>query len=134
MKLLELLSNEHDPIDKITMDIPLFLRMLEYAREDVENDETLHVITQRAAELTKANELLNMEDYNAIIGRKTLEEDAVEDTHRRKRELAKKKLGSLKGLADKNLVTGYLEIQDPIQANLYWTKYKLGRILGGIPI
>jgi len=134
MKLAELFLDQHDPVDKITMDIPLFLRMLEYAREDVENDETLHVVTQKAAELTKANKLLTMEDYNAIIGQKALAEDAVDDAHKQKRELAKSKLDSLRDPADKNFVKGYLRIEDPVQANLYWRKYNLKRILGNIPL
>jgi hypothetical protein len=55
-----------DAIDTITMDVPLFLRMLEYAREDAQQDVDLHDVTQRAIELNKAKPFLSMEDYNEI--------------------------------------------------------------------
>jgi len=55
-----------DAIDTISMDIPLFLRMLEYAREDAQEDVDLHDVTQRATELSKAKPFLSMEDYNEI--------------------------------------------------------------------
>jgi hypothetical protein len=56
-----------DAIDTITMDIPLFLRMLEYAREDAKEDVDLHDVTQRATELSKMKPFLSMEDYNEIV-------------------------------------------------------------------
>ena len=36
-----------DAIDTISMDIPLFLRMLEYAKEDAQEDVDLHDVIQR---------------------------------------------------------------------------------------
>jgi len=56
-----------DAIDTISMDIPLFLRMLEYAREDAQEDVDLHDVTQRATELSKMKPFLSMEDYNEIV-------------------------------------------------------------------
>ena len=56
-----------DTIDTISMDIPLFLRMLEYAREDAQEDVDLHDVTQRATELSKMKPFLSMEDYNEIV-------------------------------------------------------------------
>ena len=56
-----------DAIDTISMDIPLFLRMLEYAREDAQEDVDLHDVTQRATELSKTKSFLSMEDYNEIV-------------------------------------------------------------------
>ena len=47
-----------DAIDTISMDVPLFLRMLEYAREDAQEDVDLHDVTQRAIELSKAKPFL----------------------------------------------------------------------------
>jgi hypothetical protein len=49
------------------MDVPLFLRMLEYAREDAKEDVDLHDVTQRATELSKVKPFLSMEDYNEIV-------------------------------------------------------------------
>lgn len=56
-----------DKIDSITVDIPLFLRLLEYAREDAKTDMDLHVVTQNAQELSKTNSMLQMKHYTSII-------------------------------------------------------------------
>jgi hypothetical protein len=60
-------NQEMDPVDSITMDIPLFLRMLEFAREDASEDMDLHDVTERANMLTKDRGMLSMEDYNEIV-------------------------------------------------------------------
>ena len=62
------IREEEDPTDIIAMDVPLFLRMLEYAREDAEQDVDLHKVTERAIEAVKLRGLLSMEDYQDIIG------------------------------------------------------------------
>ena len=69
--------NQEDPVDIIAMDVPLFIRMLEYAREDAETDMDLHDVTERAIEATKLRGLLSMEDYNDIIGKSPKELDEV---------------------------------------------------------
>lgn len=61
-------NEEADVIDTITMDVPLFIRMLEYSREDASNDMDLHDIAEKAITLNKEKEHLSMEDYNQIIG------------------------------------------------------------------
>jgi len=61
-------AKQEDPTDIIAMDVPLFLRMLEYAREDAEQDIDLHKVTERAIEAVKLRGLLSMEDYQDIIG------------------------------------------------------------------
>lgn len=61
-------QEEEDPVDTITMDIPLFLRMLEYSREDASQDMDLHDVTEKANELGKEKGTLTMEDYDLIVG------------------------------------------------------------------
>ena len=61
-------AQEKDPVDTITMDVPLFVRMLEYAREDAKEDMDLHDVTEKANLLGKERGILQMEDYNEIIG------------------------------------------------------------------
>ena len=61
-------AKQEDPTDIIAMDIPLFLRMLEYAREDAEQDIDLHKVTERAIKAVKLRGLLSMEDYQDIVG------------------------------------------------------------------
>ncbi len=50
------------------MDIPLFLRMLEYSREDASQDMDLHDVTEKANTLGKERGTLTMDDYDAIVG------------------------------------------------------------------
>jgi hypothetical protein len=64
---------EEDAVDTITMDVPLFIRMLEYSREDAQEDIDLHDVTEKANLLGKERGILQMEDYNEIVG-------AAEDT------------------------------------------------------
>lgn len=61
-------EEEEDPTDIIAMDIPLFIRMLEWAREDAQTDMELHDATERAIEAVKLRGLLSMEDYIDIVG------------------------------------------------------------------
>jgi hypothetical protein len=62
------LREEEDPTDIIAMDVPLFIRMLEWAREDAETDIELHDAAERAIEAVKLRGLLSMEDYTDIVG------------------------------------------------------------------
>jgi hypothetical protein len=61
-------AKEEDKVDTITMDIPLFIRMLEYSREDAAEDMDLHDVTEKANKLGKEKGILSMEDYDAIVG------------------------------------------------------------------
>ena len=74
-------AKSEDAVDTITMDIPLFLRMLEYSREDVSQDMDLHDVTEKANALGKERGTLTMDDYDAIVGAaigKGLEETLLE--------------------------------------------------------
>ena len=61
-------AKEEDVVDTITMDIPLFIRMLEYSREDASADVDLHDVTEKAISLNKEKDILSMDDYNEIVG------------------------------------------------------------------
>jgi len=61
-------AKEEDAVDTITMDVPLFIRMLEYAREDASQDIDLHDVTEKANKLGKERGILSMEDYEEIVG------------------------------------------------------------------
>jgi hypothetical protein len=67
-------ETKEDPTDIIAMDVPLFIRMLEYAREDAQSDMDLHDVAERAIEAVKLRGLLSMEDYNDLIGEPIEEE------------------------------------------------------------
>jgi len=57
-----------DPIDTITMDVPLFIRVLEYAKEDAETDMDLHDLAEKAIAATKQQGMLSMDDYDMLVG------------------------------------------------------------------
>ena len=54
--------------DTVEFDIPTFIRMLEYAREDAKDDMDLHDVAEKAIELSQDGDVLTMDDYNAIVG------------------------------------------------------------------
>jgi hypothetical protein len=65
-----------NPKDTITVDVPLFIRLLEYAREDAKTDMDLHNVAENIIDLSEEGEVLTMDDYNAIVG--TSEEEIAE--------------------------------------------------------
>jgi len=58
---------EGDKVDSITVDVPLFIRMLEFAREDAKTDMDLHSLAARSIKLTKKFGKLSMRHYNKLM-------------------------------------------------------------------
>jgi hypothetical protein len=56
-----------DAIDIVTLDVPLFIRMLEYAKEEAADDMDLHELATKTIALSKQRGILSMEDYEALI-------------------------------------------------------------------
>jgi len=61
-------AKNEDAVDTITMDVPLFIRVLEYAREDAQADMDLHDLAQKAIAGTKQQGILSMDDYDMLVG------------------------------------------------------------------
>ena len=74
-KILE----SQNPIDSVTLDIPLLIRLLEYAREDAKDDMDLHSVTERMILLSKSSENLSMSDYSHIVGEAIKQEPKKQD-------------------------------------------------------
>ena len=55
-----------DKTDTISMDVPLMIRIMEFAREDAKDDMALHSAVERMVEMSKSKSL-SMEDYDAIV-------------------------------------------------------------------
>lgn len=53
-------------VDIVQMDVPLFIRLLELAREDIKQDADIHDLTQRVIELSKEGPV-NMSNYNELV-------------------------------------------------------------------
>lgn len=58
---------QNNPQDVIKLDVPLFIRLLEYAREDAKTDMDLHNVTDKIIELAASGEVLDMSTYDSIM-------------------------------------------------------------------
>ena len=58
---------KENPIDAITMDIPLLIRVMEFAKEDAKTDMDLHSAAENMVRLAQDNRTLDMTDYNSIV-------------------------------------------------------------------
>lgn len=62
------LDESADQVDSVTIGIPLLIRLLEYAKEDAQSDMDLHNVAERIIALSKEQDILSMDDYDAILG------------------------------------------------------------------
>lgn len=58
-------ENDRDTADRVTMDIPLLVRVLELSRENLKSDADLHVVVTRLIEL-KNQGVLTMDNYEYV--------------------------------------------------------------------
>ncbi len=56
--------------DVVSVDVPLLIRLLEYAREDAKTDMDLHNVTERLIALSQEGNTLTMQDYDTICNTK----------------------------------------------------------------
>jgi hypothetical protein len=61
------MMTQFNPTDKITVDVPLFIRLLEYAREDAKTDMDLHNVTENIIKLSETGKTLTMTQYEEIV-------------------------------------------------------------------
>ena len=54
-------------VDSVEMDIPLIIRLLEWAHEDAQNDMQIHKVSENLINLSKEGVTLSMDDYEAAI-------------------------------------------------------------------
>jgi hypothetical protein len=72
-------KEQPDAIDIVTLDVPLFIRMLEYAKEEAADDMDLHDLATKTIALSKQRGILSMEDYEALIPEPQPEDQLAED-------------------------------------------------------
>ncbi len=66
--LSEIINTPQDnPKDVITLDVPLFIRLLEYAKEDAKDDMDLHKVSERIIALSSEGSILDMSNYDQIV-------------------------------------------------------------------
>ena len=67
------LKEVENPKDVIKLDVPLFIRLLEYAREDAKTDMDLHDVAENIIGMSSEGRVLSMGDYNKIMVKKVVE-------------------------------------------------------------
>ena len=70
------MSEAVDKKDTITFDIPLLIRVLEFAREDLKSDILLHKMVERLLNI-RGKGILTMNEYGKIIKEETIDENHV---------------------------------------------------------
>jgi len=103
-------ENISNPTDTITMDVPLFIRALEYAKEDAKTDMDLHKVAEKAIELSSNGRTLSMNDYDRIVG---IVKEVISEAKKAKKktpELNKPKRGGAKKF--------YVYVRDPKTKNI----------------
>lgn len=53
--------------DTITLDVPLFIKLMEWAREDAKADVPLHVVAERLVEVCQHGEAATMANYDGLV-------------------------------------------------------------------
>ena len=71
-----------NPPDIIKLDVPLFIRLLEYAREDAKSDMDLHELTDNIIEMSSEGRVLSMDDYEFVLP--TNEEEELREFFRKR--------------------------------------------------
>ena len=61
------MNPQFNPTDKITVDVPLFIRLLEYAREDAKTDMDLHNVAEKAISASETGKTLTMAEYDSLV-------------------------------------------------------------------
>jgi hypothetical protein len=64
-------QNQQNPEDVVSFDVPTFLRLLEFAREDATDDEAFHNATSKIIELCQDGQVLTMDQYDEIVAGNT---------------------------------------------------------------
>lgn len=60
-----------NPPDAVCVDVPLMIRLLEYAREDAKTDMDLHYVAENLTRLGAEGKTLTMAEYDAIVAPRT---------------------------------------------------------------
>lgn len=67
MRLHQAPKSKENEEDVIRLNVPLMIRLLEWAREDAWKDVELHVVTEKLIELSEEGDTLTMLDYPEIV-------------------------------------------------------------------
>jgi hypothetical protein len=69
-------DKEDNPVDIITLDVPLFTRLLEYSREDAKDDVALHLLLENCISAMQDKDTLTMDDYGKLLNESDDDEES----------------------------------------------------------
>lgn len=61
------MTKQENEEDVIQVNVPLMIRLLEWAKEDANKDVDIHIIVERLIELSDDGDILSMSDYPEIV-------------------------------------------------------------------
>lgn len=61
-------KEETEGVDSVTLDVPLLIRLMEFAREDAADDMALHKVAEKLIGMAEDGQALSMSDYESIVG------------------------------------------------------------------
>ena len=99
IKRAQAVKEETNPRDVVAMDVPLLIRMMEYAREGAKSDLDLHDVAEKAIALSSEGRTLTMSDYETIFGGALNEDDWMQADD--ESDMAKSQLKSIQSNASK---------------------------------
>jgi hypothetical protein len=99
IKKSQAVKEETNPMDVVAMDVPLLIRMMEFAREDAKSDLDLHDVAEKAIALSGEGRTLTMSDYGNIFGSMLNEDDWMQADD--ESDMAKSQLKSIQSNASK---------------------------------
>lgn len=73
----KVIEAEDNPTDIVSVDVPLLIRLLEYAKEDAKSDMDLHHVAERLIALSDDGRTLTMQDYETIVATESVFETAT---------------------------------------------------------
>jgi hypothetical protein len=111
-------QSKSNPIDTITMDVPLFIRMMEFAREDAKSDLDLHDVAEKAISLSNNGKTLTMSDYETMFGDMLNEDDWMQADD--ESDMAKSQLKSIQSNVSKlmNMIDDEEQLDAWVQSKL----------------
>lgn len=62
--------------DTVTLNVPLLIRLMEFAREEARSDEELHLVVERLIDAADTDRPFTMADYDAIVKDSEMSEDS----------------------------------------------------------
>jgi len=54
-------------LDILYINVPLFIRLLEFAREEAKNDMILHTVTENLLKICSSGKIATMDEYKQIV-------------------------------------------------------------------